>query len=388
MQCANPKVFRVRTDYLSREYTVFIPCGKCYACECSSRAEWALRMKFEFRDKRNTSAYFLTLTYDDEHLPTVGYNVHKILDYYRSRPISERNYFFSILNPSHASFFLESLKHWYRKYYEKPLYFVNKNTGEFSPNDKKGFQPVYDDNTLPRYYLTGEYGDISNRAHMHLIVFFPKEVRPTDLFQFRSFLWPFGEMKIESHISAAAQNYVAKHQVKDCLGTPFQQLASPIFALSSRYQGGIGRALKDDYIMKDKFLKSLVTGDKSELYYHNTQGSIVYKIAIPRFLKKFWHLDRLDDSEMSVLERESLKNAKRYIETCMIDQNNFNLHSQSIELVANINDGDNDAKLARIVYELSRKYVQQDKERKLLYKRRKRNSKLALLVNNNIYSHI
>ena len=80
MQCANPKVFRVRTDYLRREYTVFIPCGKCYACECSSRAEWALRMKYEFRDKRNTSAYFLTLTYDDEHLPCVGYNVHKILD--------------------------------------------------------------------------------------------------------------------------------------------------------------------------------------------------------------------------------------------------------------------------------------------------------------------
>ena len=61
MQCANPKVFRIRTDYLRREYTVFIPCGKCYACECSSRAEWALRMKYEFRDKRNTSAYFLLL---------------------------------------------------------------------------------------------------------------------------------------------------------------------------------------------------------------------------------------------------------------------------------------------------------------------------------------
>lgn len=389
MQCANPKVFRVKTDYLSRSYTVFIPCGKCYACECASRAEWALRMKYEFRDKRNVSAYFLTLTYDDDHLPVVGYNTKLLLDYYKLRPKSERNYWFSVLDKYHASLFIESLKHWYRTHYVTPLYYVNKYTSEFSDVPKRGFQSVYDDNTIPRYYLTGEYGDISNRCHMHLIVFFPSEVRATDLKQFSNYLWPFGEMWIESHISPAAQNYVAKHQVKDCCGTSFQNMVSPIFSLSSRYQGGIGRTLKDDVSMERKFLESLFTGDKSDLYYENPQGQVVYKIAVPRFLKKFWHLDRLDDKEFSVLERESLKNAKNYIERCMLDQNLPYLRQQYVELIADVNNKDNDAKLGRIVYELSRKYVHHDHERKLLYKRRKRNQKIQLLCNANIdYSHI
>ena len=389
MQCVNPKVFRVKDDRLKRDYTLFIPCGKCYACQCSSRAEWALRMKYEFRDNRTVSAYFLTLDYDDDHLPTVGYQVDKVLYYYRHRPISERNYFFSVLDKKHASLFLESLKFWFRKHFCKPLYYVNKNGGEFSEIQKKGFTPVYDINSLPRYYLTGEYGDLTNRCHLHLIVFFPKDVHAADLEKYAKFLWPYGTMKVESHISPAAQNYVAKHQVKDCCGTPFQNLISPIFSLSSRYQGGIGRALKDDNIMRDIFLKSVATGDKSRCYYNNVQGHIVYKIPIPRFLKKFWHSELYNDTEFTVLERESLKNAKKYIETCMLDQNDFTLYNQYVELVANVNDGINDAHLGRIVYKLSRKYVQQDRERRLLYKRKKRNAKLQLLLSSKVsHSHI
>ena len=58
MQCANPKVFRLSPEWSVHKYTLFIPCGKCYACECASRAEWALRMREEFKDKRNVSAFF------------------------------------------------------------------------------------------------------------------------------------------------------------------------------------------------------------------------------------------------------------------------------------------------------------------------------------------
>lgn len=389
MQCANPKVFRIVDDRLSRNYTVFIPCGKCYACQCSSRAEWALRMKYEFRDKRNVSAYFLTLDYDDEHLPTVGFNTDKVLYYNSHVPISKRNYFFSVLDKKHCSLFLESLKYWFRQHFMTPLYYVNKNGGEFSETPKRGFTPFYSANSLPRYYMTGEYGDLTNRAHYHLIVFFPADVHAADLELYAKYLWPYGTMKVESHISPAAQNYVAKHQVKDCVGTSFQNLIAPIFSLSSRYGGGIGRILKDDYIMRDRFLKSIQTGDKSQCYYTNVQSAVVYKIPIPRFLKKTWHPDLFSDDEMVILENESLKNAKKYIETCMLDQNDFTLRNQYIEIIQDINEGNNDAKLTKIVYDLSRKYVQQDRERRLLYKRKKRNEKLQMLLSNKVsHSHI
>lgn len=394
MQCANPKVFRIIDDRLARDYTVFIPCGKCYACQCSSRAEWALRMKAEFRDKRNVSSYFLTLDYDDEHLPTVGYNTDRVFYYNSHVPISKRNYFFSVLDKKHASLFLESLKHWFRKHFMTPLYYVNKNGGEYSDISKRGFTPIYGPNSLPRYYMTGEYGDLSNRCHMHLIVFFPADVHAADIEKYAKFLWPFGTMKVESHISPAAQNYVAKHQVKDCCGTEFQNLISPIFSLSSRFGGGIGRILKDDYVMQQKFYSSLVSGDHSRLFYNNVQGHIVYKIAIPRFLKKFWMLEKspsglYSDDELSVIERESLKNAKKYLEACMIENNDFTLHSQCIELVANVNSDNNNEHLARIVHQFAQKYIQQDNERRLLYKRKKRNAKLQLLLSNKVsHSHI
>ena len=48
---------------------------------------------------------------------------------------------------------------------------------------------------------------------------------------------------------------------------------------------------------------------------------------------------------------------KKYIETCMLDQNDFNLHSQYAEIIDYVNYSDNDAKIGMICYKLSRKYV-------------------------------
>lgn len=396
MQCSNPKPFTATSDVLTRGYHIFIPCGKCYACQCNSRAEWALRMKYEFNDKRIVSKFFVTFSYDDDHLPTVGYNTDTVLKYYSHLPISRRNYWFSVLDQSHASMFLESLKFWFRKHFVKPLYYVNRYSGECSDIAKRGFEPVYDENTLPRYYLTGEYGDLSNRSHLHAILLFPAEVHKSDLLLYSDFLWPFGNMDVQDSISAAAQNYVAKHQVKDCIGTPFQNLISPIFKISSRYGGGIGRILKDDYIMKQRFFNSILTGDRSELFYQNPQGSIVYKISVPRFLKKVWMFEKYvdgkyRDDEFTVIERESLKNLKEYVYTAMIDQNNFELKDKFIYFVQRLDSEDPRpamSVLSNIISKLSVKYIQQDKERRMLYKRKKRNQKLQLLLKPITYTHV
>lgn len=44
-----------------------VPCGKCYVCKSNKRREWFTRLYFE--QKRVPSSVFVTLTYDDEHLP-------------------------------------------------------------------------------------------------------------------------------------------------------------------------------------------------------------------------------------------------------------------------------------------------------------------------------
>ena len=48
-------------------YVVEIPCGRCVACRLNRAREWSLRIMNELAYHKD--ACFLTLTYDDEHLP-------------------------------------------------------------------------------------------------------------------------------------------------------------------------------------------------------------------------------------------------------------------------------------------------------------------------------
>lgn len=47
---------------------VNVPCGKCFSCLQRKRSEWMFRLYKEL--ETSSSAYFVTLTYDDLHVPT------------------------------------------------------------------------------------------------------------------------------------------------------------------------------------------------------------------------------------------------------------------------------------------------------------------------------
>lgn len=92
-----------------------VPCGKCIGCRIDRSKEWALRMVLEAKCHEENS--FITLTYDDEHLPKNG-----------SLDFDELQRFFKRL----------------RK--------------------KIGFEKI-------RYYAVGEYGKKLSRPHFHAIIF-------------------------------------------------------------------------------------------------------------------------------------------------------------------------------------------------------------------------
>lgn len=60
-QCLRP--IRLKTDEGER----LVPCGRCNACLLRARSEWAFRLRQEWRV--SDYAFFVTLTYDDAHLP-------------------------------------------------------------------------------------------------------------------------------------------------------------------------------------------------------------------------------------------------------------------------------------------------------------------------------
>lgn len=95
-----------------------VPCGGCLICRKNRGKEWTARILLEQRSNPNIS-WFVTLTYDPENVPlTVGYD--------------------------------QTLK--------------KKETTQWVQNQIKA-GPSF------RYYLVGEYGDVSGRPHYHMALF-------------------------------------------------------------------------------------------------------------------------------------------------------------------------------------------------------------------------
>lgn len=124
----------VASDYLSPYRVasvlapVTIPCGKCIGCRLDYSRQWANRCMLELG--YHDSAYFLTLTYDESHVPRRWYADKETGEAYRSLTLDKRDW----------QLFMKRL----RKRF---------------PDDKI------------RFFMCGEYGSSTFRPHYHAIVF-------------------------------------------------------------------------------------------------------------------------------------------------------------------------------------------------------------------------
>lgn len=140
-----------------------VPCGRCYECQSMRRSEWAFRMQYESYIHPN--AYFLTLTYDDDHL-------------------NER----------------DSL------------------TG-LCPANRKDIQNFIRELRRKcdlRYFGVHEYGSITKRKHFHLIVWMIIPDSNLDL-AFVQKLWKFGFIQ-KDKLNSARIHYCTKY-----LNKPFRR---------------------------------------------------------------------------------------------------------------------------------------------------------------------
>lgn len=116
--------------YALNEY-IDIPCGKCIGCRLDYSREWALRCVLESYYHKKT--YFLTITYDDEHVPHSSY----VDDF--SGEVKD----ILTLNPQDFTLFMKRLRYYYSQKYDNEI----------------------------RFYACGEYGSKTLRPHYHAIVF-------------------------------------------------------------------------------------------------------------------------------------------------------------------------------------------------------------------------
>lgn len=115
-QCTGP----ISINHNDGNGTIPVPCGKCPNCVARRISAWSHRLMME--DKISNSAWFVTLTYDNEHVP-----------------ITKKK--FMTVKKKHIQDFFKRLRY-------------------YSPKGVK-----------IKYYAASEYGSQTMRPHYHIILF-------------------------------------------------------------------------------------------------------------------------------------------------------------------------------------------------------------------------
>lgn len=178
MNCINPRMVFPSNDWDSVKDPVQVPCGKCIPCLVNRRTDWCFRLREEH--KVSKSSHFVTLTYDQKHLP------------------SDQS-----LDKKHLQDYLKRLR------------------------KKDGTNRI-------RYFAVGEYGSKSLRPHYHILLF---NARAEDA----RVVWrdsrgnPIGIVHI-GHVTDASIAYCTKYMIQP--EVMIQGLQKPFSVMSRRY--GIG----------------------------------------------------------------------------------------------------------------------------------------------------
>lgn len=239
---------------------ICVPCGNCTGCVLERSRQWTVRLINE--NSLHDDSCFLTLTFDDDHLPMVG-SVRLKKDV-------------STLDVPTCQKFLKRLRKAIWKQYRKKI----------------------------RFFLAAEYGEDFGRPHYHAIIFgfsFPDKVRVRDgsstgsgLFASRLLdsVWGQGFTSI-GDVTPESAAYVAGYCLKKIKGRAADEHYSgrvPEFVLMSR-NPGIGAR------WYEKFSKDVYPSDEVIV-----RGK---SVRAPRYYDKKFALDDPEMFESIRLKREA-----------------------------------------------------------------------------------
>lgn len=260
---------------------ILIPCGKCIGCRLDYSREWANRLILELQ--YHDSAYFVTLTYNDEHVPISYYPDPETGEAYESLTLCKRD----------VQLFMKRLR-------------------KAFPNDKI------------RFYLAGEYGDETFRPHYHAIIFglhltdgYPWRYNREEGKNFVYYRSPSlercwsvkdddGVFRPIGHVEYAdvcweTCAYTARYVTKKFYGEEAEfyekfQLVPP-FSLMSR-KPGIGRLYYDDHPEMFEYDFLNISTERGGL-----------KFMPPKYFERLYELDFPDEAEQRKETRKAMAKA-------------------------------------------------------------------------------
>lgn len=246
-----------------------LPCGRCIGCRIDRSRQWAARCVHEAQ--LHSSNAFITLTYDDLHLPKLG-----------------------SLRKSDFQNFMKRLRKQFFSYYA----------------DDFNYSKI-------RYYMCGEYGERFSRPHFHACIFgfdFPDKYiwkeSPSGSKLYRSpfleSIWTFGHSSV-GDVTFESAAYVARYILKKFNGELAHYFYGVVDEDSGEYLGqlqpeyttmsrrpGIGK----DWL--DLYLKDVYPHDRLVL----PDGKIMKP---PRYYDNLFEIEYPDD--FAKLKDERVKRA-------------------------------------------------------------------------------
>lgn len=170
-----------------------VRCGKCLPCKKRRRNEWSLRLEHEYLF--SDSAFFITLTYEDKHLP---YHYWQNKYIHETNPISKKK---------------KVIKRWKEKVYTDKPTLNRKDVQDYLKRIRHAQTKFYKGKAvIPkniRYYACAEYGEKTHRPHYHIILF---NFDVDNIAQLDN-KWTKGFTQI-AELNSARINYTAKYMFK------------------------------------------------------------------------------------------------------------------------------------------------------------------------------
>lgn len=230
-----------------------VPCGRCIGCRLERSRQWATRLIHE--NRFHDESAFITLTYDEQHIPENG-----------------------SLNKKHFQDFMKRLRR------------------------RSGYAKV-------RFFHAGEYGERFGRPHYHAIIFGrsflerPQDIETTDRGDVTwtspdlSELWPAGLNRVGA-VTFESCAYVARYVVKKVFGNRasshyerFSTTTGEVYGIEPEYctmsrRPGIGA------FHFDKYAREIYPGDHIVV-----RGS---KCKPPKYYDKL--LEKLDLKAYEILK--------------------------------------------------------------------------------------
>lgn len=244
--CLNPKlIYNKYTDT-----KMYVPCRKCFRCRDTYSSMWSRRI--ENKCKQHRYSLFVTLTYDNDHLPLfepliMDDGTH---DVWFSNRLSESGKFLpsSICRPlppqkmdgevCFAYPCKKDVQDWFKRLRSTIDYQLNKNkTNEFRI----------------RYFICSEYGPRTFRPHYHALLWYDNEELQRNISRLIRETWQNGNTVV-SLVNNSASQYVAKYVNGDTRLPSFLRTEfTSTFHLASKHPY-IGYCSSDEEALRDNVL--------------------------------------------------------------------------------------------------------------------------------------